>query len=62
MMKSSVELTTYSSYANSIKGIIVPYFEDNMLTLQDLEKQPKHIRDYYQFELGKGLTANTVIQ
>lgn len=32
-----------------------------MLTLQDLEKHPKHIQDYYQFELGKGLTANTVI-
>ena len=61
MMKSSVELTTYSSYANSIKGSIVPYFKDKMLTLQDLEKHPKHIQDYYQFELGKGLTANTVI-
>lgn len=61
MMKSSVELTTYSSYANSIKGSIVPYFKDKMFTLQDLEKHPKHIQDYYQFELGKGLTANTVI-
>ena len=61
MMKNSVELTTYSSYANSIKGSIVPYFKDKMLTLQDLEKHPKHIQDYYQFELGKGLTANTVI-
>src|SRR5699024_11616867 len=31
------------------------------ISLQDLEKHPKHIQDYYQFELGKGLTANTVI-
>ena len=48
-------------HKKSDKGSIVPYFKDKMLTLQDLEKHPKHIQDYYQFELGKGLTANTVI-
>ena len=61
MMKSCVELTTYSSYSNAIKRSIVPYFRDKMLTLQELERHPKHIQDYYQFELNRGLTANTVI-
>lgn len=61
MMRSSVEATTYSSYANSIKGSIVPYFEAKKYTLQDLERHPKYIQDYYQSELNSGLTANTVI-
>ena len=48
MMRSSVEVTTYASYAQMIKGSIVPYFEGKNLTLQELEKHPKHIQDYYQ--------------
>lgn len=61
MMRNSVEMTTYSAYANTIKGSIIPYFKDKNFTLQDLEKHPKHIQDYYQFELNAGKTANTVI-
>lgn len=61
MMKNSVELTTFSSYATCVKKSIIPFFESKGLTLQDLERNPKHIQDYYQHELNTGLTANTVI-
>ena len=61
MMRSSVEVTTYASYAQMIKGSIIPYFEGKKLTLQELEKHPKHIQDYYQSELNAGKSANTVI-
>lgn len=61
MMKNSVEVTTYASYCTSIKSSIIPYFQDKKLTLQDLEKHPKYIQEYYQQELNAGLSANTVI-
>ena len=61
MMKNSLEVTTYASYSMSIRRSIIPYFRDKKLTLQDLEKHPKYIQDYYQHELNSGLTANTVI-
>ncbi len=61
MMKSRVEETTYASYSASIKASIIPYFKDKKYTLQDLEKHPKYIQDYYQSELNAGRTANTVI-
>mgnify|MGYP002538848142 CR=1 FL=1 len=47
--------------SNSIKSSIIPYFQDKKLTLQDLEKHPKYIQEYYQQELNAGLSANTVI-
>lgn len=40
---------------------IVPYFEPLHYTLQDMEQHPKYIQDFYQHELDRGLTANTVI-
>lgn len=61
MMKNSLEVTTYASYCMSIRRSIIPYFQDKKLTLQDLEKHPKYIQDYYQNELNAGLSANTVI-
>lgn len=60
MIKHNVEMTTYASYAACIKSCIIPYFEDFKLTLKDVT--PKHIQDYYQYELNeKGLSACTVI-
>ncbi len=60
MMKNSVEITTYSSYAVCIKSRIIPYFKEFKLKLRDVT--PKHIQDYYQYELNdKGLSPNTVI-
>jgi len=62
MMKSRVAETTYSSYNSGISHSIVPYFQDKGYTLTDMEENPKYIQDYYQYELSKGLTANTVIR
>ncbi len=60
MMKHNVEMTTYASYVVTIKSRIIPYFKEFKLTLKDIT--PKHIQDYYQYELNeKGLSANTVI-
>ncbi len=62
MMKGSLEASTYSAYSLAVKNKIIPYFEERHpgLLLKDLT--PKHIQDYYTYELNvKGLTANTVI-
>jgi len=60
MMKHNVEMTTYASYAVCIKSRIIPYFKKFKLALKDVT--PKHIQDYYQYELNeKGLSPNTVI-
>lgn len=61
MMRSSLEVTTYAAYATTIKGKIIPYFKEKNFTLQDLERHPKYIQDYYQFELNAGRSTNTVI-
>ena len=61
MMKSRVEITTYTSYERAIVHKSVPYFEPLHYTLQDMEQHPKYIQDFYQHELDRGLTANTVI-
>ena len=61
MMKSRVEITTYTSYERAIIHKIVPYFEPLHYTLQDMEQHPKYIQDFYQHELDRGLSANTVI-
>lgn len=61
MMKSRVEITTYAGYTGSITKRIVPYFKQFNYTLQDLEQHPKYIQDFYQHELDRGLSANTVI-
>lgn len=60
MIKNSVELTTYSAYAITIKSRIVPYFKGKGIKLVDLK--PKDIQDYYQYGLNvEKISANTVI-
>ena len=60
MMKNSIEITTYGSYFYIVKNHIVPYFKEKKLLLRDVK--PKHIQDFYQYELNdKGVSANTVI-
>ncbi len=62
MMKSSVELSTYASYSTTIIKKINPYFDERHpgLKLQDLT--PKHIQDYYTYDMREnGVSANTVI-
>ena len=61
MMKNKVELTTYAAYASGINSCIIPYFEEKKYTLQDMEKHPKYIQDFYQSLLDSGLSASTVI-
>jgi integrase len=62
MMKSNVEITTYASYARCIKRRIVPYFEEHHPGLKLKDVTPKHIQDYYSYELReRGVSTNTVI-
>ena len=62
MMKSSVEITTYSAYEMCVNRKIIPYFDENFPDLLLQELTPKHIQDYYTYELNvRGVTANTVI-
>ena len=61
MMKTTVKLTTYSSYAQAINKTIVPYFDEHHPGLRLTEVTAQHIQDYYTHEmLDNGLTANTV--
>lgn len=62
MIKNSVEITTYGNYQYSIKHCILPYFEPKGYHLNDIEKNPKYIQEYYQYELNvRKVSANTVI-
>ena len=61
MMKTTVKLTTYSSYAQAINKKIVPYFDEHHPGLRLTEVTAQHIQDYYTHAmLDHGLTANTV--
>ncbi len=63
MMKSNVETTTYATYSMCIKRRIIPYFEANHPGLMLEEVMPKHIQDFYGYELReRGVTPNTVIR
>mgnify|MGYP003292420916 CR=1 FL=1 len=62
MMKPSVEITTYSSYELGIINNIIPYFDKRFPNLLLQELTPKHIQDYYTYEMNvRGVSANTVI-
>ena len=62
MMKNSVEVTTYASYAQAIKSKINPYFDARFPTLTISQITPKHIQDYYTWEMTENdVSANTVI-
>lgn len=61
MMRSKVEPSTYSSYVVNVEKSIIPFFKARNCTVQDLERHPKHIQDYYQSMLDAGLSSTTVI-
>ena len=62
MIKKNVEETTYGAYSMGIKSKIIPYFEEHHPGLLLREIKPKHIQDYYTYELTvRGVSANTVI-
>ena len=56
--KSTIELTTYSSYQNSVQNIIVPYFRKKKLRLSELTA--KDIQEFYIEQL-KRVSASSVI-
>ena len=53
MMKNSIEITTFESYERSVKKRIVPYFDDRFPTLTISQITPKHIQDYYTWEMNE---------
>lgn len=62
MTKKNVEETTYGAYSIGIKSKIIPYFEEHHPGLELQDVTPKHIQDYYTYELTvRGVSANTVI-
>lgn len=62
MMKNSVEATTFAAYALTIKNKINPYFDKRFPRLELRELTPKHIQDYYTYEMNVlGVKATTVI-
>ncbi len=58
IVKSTISISTYSSYANCVQKIIVPYFRERKIMLQDL--QAKDIQNFYLYQL-KRVSANSVI-
>jgi len=56
--KSTIQLTTYSSYAGMCKSPVVPYFKEKKIKLTDLK--PKDIQTFYTLQL-KRVKASTVI-
>lgn len=62
MMESSVEVTTFAAYSFCIKSKINSYFDERFPNLKLRDLTPKHIQDYYTYEMKeRGVSANTVI-
>lgn len=62
LMKNSVEISTYSGYVTNIERRIIPYFNEFYPNLLLCDVTPKHIQEYYTFEMEeRGVSANTVI-
>ena len=58
-IKKTIELSSFSGYQRNITRVIVPYFNKKGITLGMLDG---HIIDeFYQSELDRGVSANTVI-
>jgi len=58
IIQHSIQKVTYSSYTNTLRGIVIPYFREKGITLSGLHA--KDIQDFYQIEL-KRVKASTVI-
>ena len=56
--KSTIKLTTYSSYDAITNKVIIPYFKDYNLSLSEVE--PYHIQGFYLKQLER-VSANSVI-
>lgn len=58
VVRNSIEITTFSSYTQMVKGKIVPYFRKTGVKLGEL--QARHIQSFYLHEL-KTVSPGTVI-
>ena len=58
VVRNSIEITTFSSYTQMVKGKIVPYFRKTGIKLCEL--QARQIQSFYLYEL-KTVCPNTVI-
>lgn len=62
MMEKNIDRTTFASYTFCIKSRINPYFDEHFPFLRLRELTPKHIQDFYAYDMKvNGVTANTVI-
>ena len=62
IMKTKLGATTYASYVSNVNTCIVPYFKQKRYTLQDLERHPKYIQEFYKHLMDSGLSPSTVIR
>lgn len=58
IVKPTIAITTYSSYCNAVKSVIVPYFKARGVLLSKL--RPTDIQTFYMDQL-KRVSANSVI-
>ena len=58
VVKPTIAITTYSSYSNMVKGVIIPYFKEKGITLKELKATD--IQAFYMEQL-KRVKANSVI-
>ena len=58
VVKPTIAVTTYSSYSNMVKKVIVPYFKEKEITLTELKATD--IQTFYMEQL-KRVKANSVI-
>lgn len=59
VVKSNIEVITYSGYCTSVKGTIVPYFKEKGILLKDLKAND--IQTFYTQQLRR-VSASTVIR
>ncbi len=58
--KNEIELTTYQGYKRNIENIIAPYFNAKNVRLNELTA--RLIDEFYEIELKRGISPNTVIR
>ena len=58
IVKPTIAITTYSSYSNMVKSVVVPYFKERGISLSNL--RPTDIQTFYMEQL-KRVSANSVI-
>ena len=62
IMQTKIGEVTYAGYKSNVENCIVPYFKNRRYTLQELERHPRYIQEFYQSMLDAGLSPSTVIR